>query len=379
MKVLWTILVAIVIAVIGKSIGRMHAKNNLTDDTSAVLTHAAHRASLRRVGRVAICAFLATLLMIVLSSFIARWIKVVGLVPFVIMNCCLALLAGTSASLGRLLERPRKWQAIQDHIEQRERLIEYLKRFLPIIAFIVLTAFGSARAADDCFFGDDVTPSMSASDQRDAKTFLKATASAAVASFGCKHAVAVAMGCDVRFAKRIWMEVPADIPDIDCSKAEAEPLTGHSSFWDFVRGISEARKEEAVRRCEEDKAARARKHEADIATFGDSLDAAFSASGPQRCSRITDSIRDALNSGIYGTIVFVSDAIDNPPTTLNGIVVPTGSRVILILARPNPAFARVEDSLARAAAWARIPGVTVVTTAELRPDLWRSLATAGSR
>ena len=58
MKVFLTMLAAIVLALIGKIIGRFYAKTHLTDDTSAVLTVAAHRASLKRVGRVGHISFL---------------------------------------------------------------------------------------------------------------------------------------------------------------------------------------------------------------------------------------------------------------------------------------------------------------------------------
>ena len=378
MKVFLTILVASVFALIGKCIGWFRAKNYLTDDTSAVLTNSAHRASMRRVGRVAIVTFIVSLLMIFLGSLIARWIKVIGWAPFIVMNCCLGLLAGTAASLAALLGRPDKWDAIQVRIDQKERLIEYLKRFLPVVV-VALVAVGSAHAADACFFGFDVSPSMDVSDTHDARSFLKRTGADAAAVLGCKHVVAVAIGCEVRFAKRAWLDVPVDVPDVDCSKAEAEPLQGHSGFWDHVRAIADSRKEDAVRRCEAEKAARASKHEAEVAAFAKMLDAAFAVSSPQRCSRITASLRDALGGEMYRAIVIASDAIDNPPASLDGIVVPTGTRVVFILARPNPAYAPVAESLAHAAALARISGITVVTTAELRPDFWSSAVSGGSR
>ena len=379
MKVFLTTIVAIVLALIGKIVGRFYAKTHLTDDTSAVLTVAAHRASLKRVGRVAIVTLIVALLMIALGSLIAPWIKVVGWVPFIVMNCCLGLLAGTAASLHALLRRPDKWDAIQVRIDQRKRLIEYLKKFLPVLFVAALVAAGAAHAADSCYFGVDVSPSMNASDARDARSFMKRTAAGAAATLGCKHVVAVAIGCDVRFAKRVWLDVPSDVPDVDCSKAEADPLKGHSSFWDFVRGVAESRKEEAVRRCEADKAAAAKKHDAEVASFVESFDAAFADPAPQRCSRITASLRDALDSGMYRAIVIASDGVDNPPTSLEGLVVPVGTRVVFILARPNPAYAPVAESLARAAALARISGITVVTTAELRPDFWSSAVSGVSK
>jgi hypothetical protein len=379
MKIFLTIVVAIVLALIGKIVGRFYAKTHLTDDTSAVLTVAAHRASLKRVGRVAIVTLIVALLMIALGSLIAPWIKIVGWLPFIVMNCCLGLLAGTAASLHALLERPDKWDAIQVRIDQRKRLIEYLKKFLPVFIVAALVAAGTAHAADACFFGFDVSPSMDVSDAHDARSFLKRTGAEAAATLGCSHVVAVAIGCEVRFAKRAWLDVPVDVPDVDCSKVEAEPLQGHSGFWDHVRAIADSRKEDAVRRCEAEKAARAAKHEAEVAAFAKMLDAAFAVSSPQRCSRITASLRDALGGEMYRAIVIVSDAVDNPPASLDGIVVPTGTRVVFILARPNPAYAPVAESLAHAAALARISGITVVTTAELRPDFWSSAVSGGSR
>jgi hypothetical protein len=228
-------------------------------------------------------------------------------------------------------------------------------------------------------FGIDVSASMDASDYRDARSFMKRTGADAAAVLGCKHVVAVAIGCEVRFAKRVWLDVPADVPDVDCPNAEAEPLEGHSSFWDHVRGIADSRKEDAVRRCEADKASRAAKHEREVAAFADSLDAAFAARGLERCSRITASLRDALGSDMYRAIVIASDAIDNPPASLDGILVPSGTRVFFILARPNPAYAPVAASLSKAAALARISGITVVTTAELQPGFWSSAVSGGSR
>ena len=380
MNTIWTILAAIVFALIGKSIGRFYAKTHLTDDTSAVLTVAALRTSLKRVGRVAIGAFLTWLVMIALSSFIAKWITVVGWIPLILMNCCLALLAGTAASLAALLDRPFRWDSIQALIDQRERLIAYLKRFIPVLFFVVVVGAASPiHAADACFFGVDLSPSVNASDSRDARTFLKNTAADSAVMFGCGRAVAVAMGCEVRFARRVWLDVPAEQSPADCSKAEPEPLTGHSRFWVFIRGIAESRKRDAVQSCEEDEKARVRKRDADRAKFAAAFESAFEASDHLGCSRITASIRDALGSGLYRAIVVTSDMVDNPTTNLRGIIVPHGTRVIIILTRPNLEYARAEISLARAAAWSRIPGVTVVTTAELRSDLWRSVLSGPSR
>lgn len=379
MNTIWTILAAVIFALIGKSIGRFYAKTHLTDDTSAMLTVAAHRASLKRVGRVAIGAFLTWLVMIALSSFIAKWITVIGWIPLILMNCCLAFLAGTAASLAGLLDRPFRWDAIQALIDQRERLIAYLKQLIPVLVFVVVGAACSIHAADACFFGVDLSPSVSVSDSHDAVTFLKDTAADSAAMFGCGRAVAVALGCEVRFARRVWLDVPAKQPSVDCSKAEPEPLTGHSRFWVFIRGVAESRKREAVRRCEEDEEGRVRTLDADRASFAAKFESAFEASDHLRCSRITASIRDALGSGLYRAIVVTSDMIDNPTTNLRDIIVPPGTRVIIILTRPSLEYARVEDSLARAASWSRIPGVTLVTTAELRSDLWPSILAGSSR
>jgi hypothetical protein len=397
MRTIWTILVAIAFALVGKSVGRFYAKTHLTDDTSAILTVSAHRVSLKRVGRVAIGAFLAWLVMIVLSSFIARWITIIGWAPLIVMNCCLALLAGTASSISALARRPYRWDMLQAMIEQRERLIEYLKRFLPVLIVVTMAAVGTAQpvgtaqaigtaqavgtaqvvgtaqAVDACFFGVDLSPSVNMSDAQDARKFLKTTAQESTRLLGCKRVVAVSMGCEVRFARRVWLDVPVDRPSVDCSKVEPEPLKGHSSFWEFVRGISDSRKEEAVQRCREEQTAWAQQHQADIAAFADSLDAAFANPEPQRCSRIAASIRDALDSGLYRAIVVTSDMVDNPATSLRDVVVPPGTRLIIILTRSNPAYASAQDSLARATGWSRIPGVAVVTTAELRPDLWRSV------
>ena len=108
--------------------------------------------------------------------------------------------------------------------------------------------------------------------------------------------------------------------------------------------------------------------------FLESLKQSLTADQQPECSRITALVANLLESGSNRLIVVVTDALDNPPASPQTLVVPPHVRVVLILARPNPAYGRVEDGLARAAAWARVPGVTVLTTAELRSDVWRTVA-----
>jgi hypothetical protein len=379
MKYLWTILVALVFGLIGKGIGRVTAKTYFTDSTSKVLTVAMHRAALKKGWRGAIAAFAVWLLMLCLSSLIARWITTVGWIPLIVLNCCLGILAGTAASLAALLDRPAQWEHIQALIDERERLIKYLKRFLPIVVAVLFAGIGQALAGADCAVVIDPTDSVSAVDAAAGTDFLKDTIVEVASTFACQHIVTVKVGCDVRFAARTWLDVPSTASAIDCSTVAPKPLSGHSTVWGFVRGIVDFRKEEEVKLCEANNAKNKAAHDALQAAFLDEFSESVTSNDHPRCSRITELVANLAASALYSTIIVVTDAIDNPAPTLNRLSLPPGVHVILVLARPNPEYDRPGEGLARAAGWAEMPGVTVVTVPELRPDYWRATFSRTSR
>lgn len=380
MKNFWTFVVAAAFALVGKWIGRFVAKTHFTDDTSAILTVGAHRAALARVGRVAIGAFGVWVLMLCIGGLIAKWIRYVGWVPLIALNCCLALLAGTAASLAVLLGRPFRYEALQFLIDQKLRLIEYLKRFIPPIVVIALVGCVTiAHAGGDCVFGIDPTPSVNGADRAEANDYLLKTVFEATEAFGCQRLVTVVVGCDVRHARRRWIDVPPIPPPNDCAKVEPEPLSGHSQVWNFVATVVESRKDDYISECEAKQATRERDLLASRTAFLEVMKSSLIVGQRSECSRITPLAEDLLESGLYRLVVVVTDGVDNPPSSLRGIVVPDGVRVVIVLTRPNPAYARVEEGLARAAEWAKVPGVTVITVAELRPGLWRDLAARSKR
>ncbi len=139
-------------------------------------------------------------------------------------------------------------------------------------------------------------------------------------------------------------------------------------------GVKASRKAERVSECQVREAARDQEDAEAQRAFTRAFGSALRESERQGCSRIAELVKYLVRSGLHSLIVVVTDAIDNPRSDLDDLVVPPGVHVVIILCRPNPAYAAVDVGLTRAAEWARVPGVTVITAAELRSDLWRSLS-----
>ena len=332
-----------------------------------------HRHALKVAGVIALVMLALCLVMLALSGLIAPWLQYVGWIPFLALNCCMAVLAGTAGSLGRLLARPAQFDAIQVQIDQRRRLIELLKKlFMTVTIFIGSWTFTSAASATLTIVVDS-SRSGNAEDRTTAIDYLVSTVFEATKTFRCERVMVVAAGCDVRHALRTWLDVPAADDDLDCSKAEPEPLTGHAEFWEYFQPVVAARKAKEVTKCEQATAARQQSRSAERAAFTKSLRDALSARTQANCSRIVPLVDSLLRDDTNRVIVVVTDAVDNPPAKSKGLSVPNGTHVVLVLIRPNPGFASLEASLARAAEWARNPGVTVSTAAELGPEFWRSV------
>lgn len=374
MKQFALLLVALFFAIMGKFIGQFVAKTHFTDDTSAVLTVASHRAAFKKIGLIAICALGVSLIMLFIGGLVAKWIQWVGWIPLMALNACLALLAGTAGSLASLLGRAHRYYEIQRLIDQKKRLIEFLKRFLVVVVVATVLFTMPASAGGAIAFAVDPTVSVNAADRAEGVAFLLKSAGDAIDLFNCDQVVTITIGCDVRHARRTWIDAPRSVPAADCSKAEPAPLTGHSKLWNRVGPVRRARKDEAVQACQEQQSLEQQKWLVSRQVFLESLKQSLAVDQQPECSRITALVANLLESGQYRLIVIVTDALDNPPASPNTLVVRPDVQVVLILARPNPGYGRVEDGLARAAQWARVPGVTVLTTAELRPDVWRTLA-----
>lgn len=106
MRLLGLLGFALAFALIGKGVGGFLAKTYWTDNTSAQLTIEMHRHALKVTGVIALVMLALCLVMLALSGLIAPWLQYVGWIPFLALNCCMAVLAGTAGSLGRLLARP---------------------------------------------------------------------------------------------------------------------------------------------------------------------------------------------------------------------------------------------------------------------------------
>lgn len=374
MRLLAMLGTALVAAFVGKGVGGFIAKTYWTDNTSSQLTIAMHRHALKVAGVVALAMLALWLVMLALAGLIAPWLQYIGWIPFVGLNCCMAVLAGTAGSLGRLLARPAQFDAIQVQIDQRRRLIELLKKlFMAVTVFIGSWTLTSAAGATLTIVVDS-SRSGNADDRTAAIDYLVSTVLEATKTYRCERVMVVAAGCDVRHAHRTWLDVSATDDGLDCSKAEPEPLTGHAKFWEKLRPVVEARKAKAVTDCEQATAAKQQSRSAARAAFTESLRDAMSAPTQADCSRIVPLVDNLLQDETNRVIVVVTDAVDNPPASLKGLYVPARTHVVVILVRPNPTFASVDASLARAAEWARIPGVTVMTAEELGPDFWQSMS-----
>jgi len=126
--------------------------------------------------------------------------------------------------------------------------------------------------------------------------------------------------------------------------------------------------------CEQTNASARERYEDKRAKFLEAFEAALSVSTGVERSRITPLVQDLGRSGLYQHLVVVTDGLDNPHVSLDGVVIPDGMLMLMIMVEPDPKYGTTAEVLTRARQWERIRNMTVVTCRELYPDLWKDLA-----
>lgn len=375
MHVLYMVL-ALLGAFMGMGLFMVFAHAELTDPLSARITIDRHLRFFRVAGRAAVAVALVNLLLFACSMFLGETMRYIGILPLVFLNICLASLSGIAGSLARILSAPHKWTLLHAEIDEITRFKEVLRKLFGkffIVVFIVFTA-SLAHAGDSCAYVDDPTISVSTTDLATARAYLDTEIVDLAHAAGCRSLVRITVGCDVRHAPRTWFTIPPLPILADCVTARPAPLEGEISLLEHLRGYMEDATKKAVAACETENSRRQAKYAADVAAFRHAVASAPSPAGSDSCSRITELVRYLLARDEFSLIIVVTDLIDNPPADMRTLRVPPGTHVVVILTRPTPPYARVDDGLARAAQWARIPGITVVTVAELTPRLWTTVA-----
>jgi len=370
----WIILaaIALVFAYLGKRAGHHIAMVRCTDATSAKQTTARLVQALRRtLIPIAIAAVLAVTTFL-LPPQAAPWIVALGWIPLVTLNILLALSAGLCSALGEILSRPDRYDELERRLRQlrllRHKLGKYLPAVLALLALVAPLAF--AGTPDACGVFVDETLSADPADTKVAVDFVVDSILDYTAASRCQWTVAGKFGGDDIFERRTWIRVPSRPAIIDCHAAEPEPLAGHAGLLGYVRSVAEFRKGEAVQACERIMQARLAEYEQARIEFLHQLRSALLPRPRASPSHIRSFLEGAAKSGLYRSLLFVTDGLDNPRVSLEGLAIPAAVKLTLIIVRPRSKYASLGEALARVRQWMAVPGVRVATTGDLHPSFW---------
>lgn len=370
---------ALAIALGGRFLGRYFSTTHLIDPTSAKHTVEGHIAAIRRVSYSACILIILIVIPLLLPGKWALFFVTIATVFLVALNVHLALLSGIAASLADTLSRPHRYDEIEYEIDQRLRLRRALKKYLPKAMMVLALVISASKAADalgTCGLFVDEKITLDAEDREKAVSFAVDTILDQTASFDCSWVVAGVFGNDGRFTKRTWLPVPPKPEARDCNKAEPEPLTGHEVLFDNFKSVYDERKESAVEACKSSEKAKEGTRRTARAVFIQKLRTALSVSPQVKLTPVRDFILYTVRSSLYKHLTILTDTLDNPAASLDGLALPPAVEVSMVVVRPNPNYSSMRQALVRAREWAKVPGVRVVTTGELRPGLWADLSKA---
>lgn len=322
----------------------------------------------------------------------ATWILALGFVPLVLLNVGLPLTAGVLAALGEMLSKPWEHVRLSKEIEHlcrfRSRLQSYSTPYqsndakrsrigVGILLIVALALGGSiqpAQAQHSCAMFIDETDSVEPHDRGVAIDFLEETLGEITSVFDCSSLVAGRFSDHARFAPRQWIPVPVPPQEIDCTTVDENENEAPHVLYRTFSNVTKYRRQQAIESCRRDQAEEQQQYLEQTSSFARRLRSAVEVSTP-RTDRGTD-IRGFLESIAESerirVVVLVTDGLETPRRTVGNLSL-QGLTVVMVLTAPNEKYARLDEVLRAAEAWAKVPGVSVVTTAELHPSIWRDL------
>lgn len=368
MKTLLFALIGFALALIAKAAGRFAATVRKVDPHGSRWTITVH---LRRIARLLGAAGISAL--VVLGVFLApagwAWLAVgIGLVALVAGNLSLGALAGTSESLGVFLGRASRARSLDNQIAMKRRLRDTLRRFFVVLVVASSAGVASAQVLPEvsCALGVDDSKSRNTVSFRAAAALVPTFTLEYAQNLGCTKLMVLRIGGEPRFAERTWLSVPESPEATDCKAAEPEPLPLEAAMFGWSRGLALGRKQAAVSDCERASDAKRPIYAQKRAAFLRELEAALARPGSLTTSKVTPAIRYIAGGGEFRGVIALSDFVDNPKVEAATVTVPPGVSIVLVAVEPDPKYGTTEKILSRLSAWARIPGVRVVTAPELR-------------
>ena len=368
---------------------------NIRDHTSVPRTTRNYRKALRKYGVFSGLGLAAFLVLAVAPPGWSRWILLLAVVPTLLCNLSLPIVAAVARSMGQYLDKPARWDALEYEIRVRQLAIRRLQRYVPptpsapgslaptsktgatavsiallAIGMLAATA-GPARAIeaspdaslyliDPTFSGDNV--------DRDVATgFLGGTALEQSRASGCHLLAIEVIGTSGALAQRTWLEVPKRATEHDCD-AQGPLADGRDRGpvrW--FRNVSEGLRDSCEDRL---RAIRAQETAAEAA-FLSQMRGALTIRPTREWSPIRETIQAALDSGRFRLIVVITDGFENPdgPVTLR---IPDATTVVMILTRPSDPH-QYPRSREFARRWSANTGLLVVSVGDLGPGFWNSL------
>jgi len=274
------------------------------------------------------------------------------------------------------LSRLRRWEEIEQLIEMKKRTRRALQRYLALVLLLAGygLASGNAVAGGSCAIAVDRTASVSEVSREEVLAFLKSTILDYVERMNCSSLVIVGLGSETRFARRIWLDTVKEPAFTDCRTVKPTPLTGHAALFEYSRNVAVSRRSTVETACERENAIAREQYVENRTGFLEAFEAALSVSSGVGHSRITPLVQDLARSGLYQHLLVITDGLDNPYVSLDGVAIRDGMSMLMIMVEPNLKYGTTAEVLTRAREWEQVRNVRVVTSRELYPGLWKDLS-----
>lgn len=364
---------ATVFARSARGIGRQVSVTRLTNVASVTATIDRQIHVFGKVGTVAILAVvLVAALTLFTPSGSGAWAPILGSIVGFVGNIALGFATGVGSNVSDILAKPGIRDTIDATIDMIQRTRRHLSRFVSIILLALLAAAvfaGQAMAADGFIvWAIDITDSVDPAQRAAGIETLIDSALDVAHALGADRIEIVKFSDQDMLSESEWVRVPPAPRSEDCQKAK--PAFQVTEGWiSFSPQLAIDRKDEAVRACVRDQAARRGASESDIQRFHEQLRRAVRATPiAEGTTRIVPIVKYLVAlPGLRG-LFLLSDCLDHSGVPVASVTVPDAVPLTVIVARLNP---RRHDSTAReviaaAGAWKALHGVAVTTVAESR-------------
>jgi len=328
----------------------------------------------RLFGRTSVVAVLLLIaaagLMIFTPSTGTSWAPLLGKVIGFAANIALGFAAGVGANVVAILSIPAIRDSIDCQLEMKRRTRRRLSKFLAMLLILFPLQFagsGPSYAGEGFLvLAIDRTDSM---DPVQRETGAKIEVEAALEKARRLHASAILVVIfdeEIMLSDMAWVLVPPERVVEDCRDARPVPVA-EEGFITFAPGLAAGRKQQSVDECLVRQGA-GREREADERrTFRERLAAATRVT-PRAdvTTRIVPLLQWLVQRPNTLAVDLLTDGIDRSGMPLNSLRIPVDMPVTLIITRPNPkrATPSLDDVLAAARAWERVPGIKVTTVGE---------------